>query len=90
MAKTELTREILEAMILGGSLLGGGGRGTTDEANLSNPPLGSSLFGYVCRGRTGLVFATSKYGSKSVRQPIFGRRHIPARGPVGGNFRNDC
>ncbi|MGI6252277.1 MAG: DUF917 family protein [Aminivibrio sp.] len=32
MAKTELTREILEAMILGGSLLGGGGRGTTDEA----------------------------------------------------------
>lgn len=32
MAKTELTGEILEAMILGGALLGGGSRGTAEEA----------------------------------------------------------
>lgn len=32
MAKIELAGELLEAMILGGSLLGGGGRGTAEEA----------------------------------------------------------
>lgn len=32
MAKTELTGELLEAMILGGALLGGGSRGTAEEA----------------------------------------------------------
>jgi len=32
MAKTELTRELLEAAVLGASLLGGGGGGTVEEA----------------------------------------------------------
>jgi hypothetical protein len=32
MAQTELTRELLEAAVLGASLLGGGGGGTVEEA----------------------------------------------------------